>query len=491
MSQTTEIRSLPLKLRLDVLSEAELEEVHARTLEVLQRIGVQVGSESALERLAKSGAQVDLEERRVRFAPDFVEAAVAQAPRRIVLAARSPGCDLELDGTNGFLGLDGCAADIIDPHTGERRPGRKSDVATVTRLADALPEIGFVWQPVVAGDVAPAVQSLHELHAQLANTGKHIQMMTAATASSARGVVEIARLAAGGESALRERPIVSNFQCSTSPLVYEAGALDAALVFAEAGMPCGFVVMPIACATGPATWGGTLIQSNAEVLAGIVILETLMPGAPTFYGSCATVMDLRTGAAACGGPEDLLLQMASAQLARRYDLPASIGTFATGAKSPDWQAGLENGLSGLASALAGADMHCGAGLLYSARVCSPEQVILDAETFGLLRHLVGEPLDAGKGLLDVLEQVGPSGEFLSQQHTLDTMRRLWMPRLFDRSEWSEWEAAGGPGPREAAGERLREILDGDRPNYLDPALDEEICGVLDRYESEEGGIGHG
>jgi trimethylamine--corrinoid protein Co-methyltransferase len=432
-----------------------------------------------------------LEERRVRLAPDFVEAAVARAPRRIVLAARVPGCDLELDGTNGFLGLDGCAAEIIDPDTGERRPGRKSDVAAITRLADALPEIGFVWQPVVAGDVAPAVQSLHELHAQLANTGKHVQMMTAATHCSARGAVEIARLAAGGESALRERPIVSTFQCSTSPLVYEAGALDAALVFAEAGVPCGFVVMPIACATGPATWGGTLVQSNAEVLAGIVILETLMPGAPTFYGSCATVMDLRTGAAACGGPEDLLLQMASAQLARRYDLPASIGTFATGAKSADWQAGLENGLSGLASALAGADMQCGAGLLYSARVCSPEQVILDAETFGLLRHLVGEPLDAGEGLLDVLEQVGPSGEFLSQQHTLDTMRRLWMPHLFDRSEWSEWEAAGGPGPREAARERLLEILNGDRPGYLDPALDKEIRSILDRHESEEGGLGHG
>ena len=101
------------------------------------------------------------------------------------------------------------------------------------------------------------------------------------------------------------------------------------------------------------------------------------------------------------------------------------------------------------------------------------------------------PLDAGEGLLDVLEQVGPSGEFLSQQHTLDTMRRLWMPHLFDRSEWSEWEAAGGPGPREAARERLLEILNGDRPGYLDPALDKEIRSILDRHESEEGGLGHG
>lgn len=481
------IRSLPLRYCFDVLSGAELDDVHTRTTEVLQRVGVEVGSRSVLERLAECGAEVDLEERRARFAPEMVESAVARAPRRIALAARAPGWDLEIDGAWGFLGLDGCGAEMIDPDTGARRPSTKADVATITRLADALPQVAFVWQPVAARDVPAPVQSLHELHAQLETTGKHIQMMTAATAESARGVVEIARLAAGGEAELRERPIVSNFQCSTSPLVYEGGALEAALIFAEAGVPCGFVVMPIACATGPATWGGTLVQSNAEALAGIVILETLVPGAPTFYGSCATVMDLRSGAAACGGPEDLLLQMASAQLARRYDLPSSVGTFATGAKTPDWQAGLENGLSGLASALSGADMLCGAGLLYGARVCSLEQVILDAEIFELLCYMVGEPADTGEGLLDVLGAVGPGGEFLSQRHTLDTMRRLWLPRMFDRSEWSEWETAGKPGPRKAARARASEILDGHRPQLLDERLDREIRGVIARYEKEAGG----
>lgn len=486
MSLQSEVRSLPLERKIDILSGAELEEVHSRSLEVLERIGVVVGSPAVLGRLAEAGASVDPVERRVRFAPEFVETAVARAPRRIVLAARSPGCDLVLDGQQGYLGLDGCAAEVIDPETGARRPSRKEDVAMATRLADALPEIGFVWQPAAARDVAPTVQPLHELHAQLGSTGKHIQMMTAVTANAAHGVLEIASLAAGGASELRERPLVSTFQCSTSPLVYEGGALDAAVIFAEAGVPCGFVVMPIACATGPATWGGTLVLSNAEVLAGIVILETLVPGAATFYGSCATVMDLRSGAAACGGPEDLLLQMASTQLARHYDLPASIGTFATGAKSPDWQAGLENGLSGLASAFAGADMLCGAGLLYGARVCSLEQIVLDAEIFTLLRHLVGKPAEAGVDVLDVIGAAGPGGEFLSQRHTLATMRRLWMPRLFDRSEWSEWEAAGKRGPREAARERVREILEEHRPEYLEPGLDAEVRRVLEHYEGEGG-----
>ena len=166
--------------------------------------------------------------------------------------------------------------------------------------------------------------------------------------------------------------------------------------------------MPISCATAPATAGGLLVQSNAEVLAGIVALQLLVPGAATFYGCCATAMDLRSGAAACGGPEDLFLQMAAAQLARRYGVPSSIGTFATGAKRADWQAGLENGLSGLASCLAGADLLCGAGLLFGARVFSPEEMVMDCEIFSLLRHLVTPAaMKIEDSIIDVIAEVGP------------------------------------------------------------------------------------
>jgi trimethylamine--corrinoid protein Co-methyltransferase len=303
------------------------------------------------------------------------------------------------------------------------------------------------------------------------------------TPEAAGGVVEIARAVAGGSEKLRRRPIVSAFQCSLSPLMYEEGSLEAAVVYAEAGVPCGFVVMPISCATGPATAAGNLVQSNAEVLAGILALQALSPGAITFYGSCATVMDLRTGAAACGGPEDLFLQMASAQLARSYGIPASIGTFATGAKSPDWQAGLENGLSGLVSCLAGADLLCGAGLLYGARVFSLVEMVLDCEIFGMIRHLV-DPLSMALDdeMTSVIAEVGPGGHYLSQPHTLAKMRDHWMPQMFDRLGWEEWEAAGHPGPQQAAAAKVESILSTHEPVPLEEGLEKEILGIIHAYE---------
>jgi trimethylamine--corrinoid protein Co-methyltransferase len=482
------IHPLPFTHRLEVLRPSAVERIHDATLTVLERVGIEVRSAEMVTRLERAGAEADHETRRVRFPRAVVEEALTLPPRDLLFAARDPACDLVLDGANGYLAVDGNAAEILDHETDERRPSTKADLATITRVADALPEIGFQWQAVAARDTPLVAQPLHELHAQFTNTTKHLQLMTAALPQQAEGAVEIARIVAGGEAELRERPILSAFQTSLSPLTYDGPPLEAAAVYGEAGVPCGFVAMPISCATGPSTRAASIVQSNAEVLAGIVSLQLLVPGAPTFYGACGTVMDLRSGAAACGGPEDLLFQLASAQLARRYGVPSNIGTFATGAKSPDWQAGAENGLSALASWLGGAEMLCGAGLLYGARVYSAVELLLDAELFGLVRAMAeGFTIDDEDLGLEVIEEVGPGGHYLAQPHTLRNMRRLWQPRFFGREMWEDWEAAGKPEPRERARERLLRILEEHVPAPLPAGVEDRILEVIAEHERKAEG----
>jgi trimethylamine--corrinoid protein Co-methyltransferase len=459
--------------------------IHEATLRVLERTGVAVGSPSLRRALGREGAIVDPANDRVRFPAALVEGALGAAPRDYTLAARDPENDLPLDGRRGFLSVDGSAAEILDPRSGERRSSTAADLELVTRLGDAIPEIGFLWQGTEAGDTPAAVRSLHELRIQLSLSTKHVQLMTATTPFAAERAVAMAAAVAGGPAALRERPILSSFQCSLSPLAYDGDALEAALVYARAGVPAGFVVMSIACATAPATAVGVIVQSNAEILAGITILETLVPGAPTFYGACPTVMDLRSGRAACGGPEDALFQVALAQLGHGYGLPTSIGTFAPGAKASDWQAGVEGTLSGIASLLGGADMLSGAGLLNAAAVFSLEQLVLDAEIFGMLCHLA-EPISiTADDLADsLIDAVGPRGNYLAERHTVANMRRLWMPRLFDRSSWEEWSAAGRPDAAFRAGERVRALLETHEPTPLPSGVGDE----LDRIVSEASAI---
>jgi len=480
------IRSVPLKHRVDVLSADEVRKVHEGALAVLERVGVGFTSERFLKSLAEAGARVDFDAKRVWFPPELVEEKRKLAPESFLLAGRDPGCDLPLEGRRGYLSTDGCPAEIVDLDSGERRYSTKDDLAQVTRIADALPEIAFHWQPVSANDTPTLVRPIHETQVQLANTDKHIQQMTAIDAFNARGIVEMARVIAGGENELRARPVISNFQCSLSPLAWDEGPLEAMEIFAEAGVPVGICSMPIACATGPATAAGILTMATAEILSGVVALETINPGAATFFISFATTMDLNSGAMNLGwGADDLFIEMASVQVARHLGLPSQGGTFATGAKRPDWQAGVQNALSCITSVLSPSDMLAGAGSVYDASVYSLENLLLDAEIFDLLcRWVEGASFDDEHLGIEAIEAVGPGGHFLASRHTLDYMREFWIPKYFNRDSWEDWVAAGKPDPIERARAEVRRILAEHEP----APLADDVRGELDRivlaYERE-------
>ena len=483
------IRPVPLRLRLDPLSKEDVERLHDATVAVLARTGIHVRSERLVKELGKAGADVDVEDLRVRFPREVLEEAISRVPSTYELAGRDPACDIVLDGRNGYLTLDGCASDIIDLVTGQKRPSNKADLEMATRMADAVPEVTIIWQPVAARDAPTAVQPLHEMHAQLRNTTKHIQQMTAIDADNARGVVEMARIVAGGDEALRQRPILSAFQCTLSPLTIDAEPLEAALVYAEAGVPCGWVSMPLTTATAPTTPAGGVVMTNAELIGAIAAVELLAPGAPTFYGVCTSTMDLNSGSIACGwGPDENLFSFACGQLARRYRIPSELGAFGTGAKTQDWQAGAQHMLSGFVSYLAGADMLCATGTIYAGRVFAFEQVILDSELVDIVSTLErGMPVTDEDLAVDAIDDVGPGGHFLAHPHTLRNMRRNWLPRYFDRGTWEEWEAGGRRSPRDRANETARRLVAEHEPTPLLDDTEDQLLRVIAEHERQAGG----
>jgi len=480
------IRSLPFTHRHDVLTEDEVTGLHERSLEILERVGVTTSNLGLLETMAEAGQVVDRDARRIRFDPAFVEEVLRRSPSRYTLAARDPALDLPLDGSGGYLATDGCPADVIDLDTGERRPGTKLDLERITLLADALPQIAFHWQPVSANDAPVPVRPIHETHAQLPNTTKHIQQMTAIDPFNALGIVEMARVVAGGSEALRARPIVSNFQCSISPLHWDDGPVECIRVFAEAGIPVGICAMPLAAASAPLSIAGMVALANAEILSGIAILQTLAPGTPTMHISYAATIDLASGGinTAWAG-EEIFSAMANTQLARRYDIPYSVWAFAPGAKRPDWQAGVQAGLSGMALALSPGHLINGAGSLYDDVVYSPVELVLDAELFEMLvRFAEGFPFAAEDVAVDTIAEVGPGGHFLDRPHTLANMRAFWRESVMDRSTWEAWETAGRPDPTGAAAERARALLAEHEPEPLPEDVGRELDWIVRTYERQ-------
>jgi trimethylamine--corrinoid protein Co-methyltransferase len=413
-----------------------------------------------------------------------IEAALEQAPPVYTLAARDPAQDLPLDGNHVFVGTDGCGVEVIDIETGERRRSCQQDVADIARIADAVEEVAFHWVAVSAQDCPPQTRGLHELRAIWENSTKHVQTESIYSEHEARAAVEMGAAIAGGRDALRQRPLLSIMQCTLSPLGQDGGSIDAALIGAEAGLPVGFMTMAACLTTGPATMAGNLVVGNAEVLSATALIQLAYPGAPVFYAAAQTASDLRTGAYTGGGPEDFLFGAATNALADYYGVPLSMGSFATGAKQPDWQAGIENSLSTFMASVVMSDMLLGVGLLHGSRIWSYAQMLMDCEIFSMVHKMMeGIPVDDETLALDAVRAVGPGGNFLAQKHTRRHMHDLWLSTLMDRRPYNEWDEKRD-GARDWALARAKRILASHQPAALDPKLLEELDHIITAVETE-------
>ena len=486
-AETRFIRALRHPWTVEVLTEDELERIHAASLRVLERVGVQVRSPDILRELGEAGATVDEATMRARFAPAMVEECMALVPPSFLMAARDPALDLPIDGSAGFLSGDGTAAFLVDTETGLRRPSNLQDLIDTTRVVDAVAEVGYLWPTVAPADVPPHTQAVHITRAMFGNSRKHLQHNETYSRRDARAVLEMARVVAGGDRELRERPIVSTYQCCISPLVYDEGPIEAAIEFARGGLPSGFISMGIPCATAPSTLAGTLVSMNAEMVGGMTIVEALVPGAVTFCGPYPTFMDLRSGGYKQDwGPEDTLLKLSFTQLAHRYHVPINVLTLDTGAKTQDWQAGVQHAVSQMAIAAAGrAEMITGTGTLHGAAVYDNVNVILDAELFHVICDVLeGISVTEETLALDAIAELAAGADLSAHPHTRRHLSELWTPDTFSRGTVEAWEAAGRPDPRERAREQVRGILAEHEPEPLPEDVDRELLRIIEARTAE-------
>jgi trimethylamine---corrinoid protein Co-methyltransferase len=210
---------------------------------------------------------------------------------------------------------------------------------------------------------------------------------------------------------------MSLIACPIDPLGNEAASLEAALVAAEAGVPVGFLSLTLGYALAPVTMAGNLVVSLAAVIAGTVLLQLAYSGAPVFMAGAPGVMDLKTGGYTGGSPEDYVLAAAT-QMAHHYGLAMNMGTMASGAKEPGWQAAVDDALSTLAIVSAGAEIMSGCGLLDGSKTLSYAHLLMEAEVYGIVQKVAGGIVVDDETLaLDVIKRVGPNGTYLQPRST--------------------------------------------------------------------------
>jgi len=439
--------------RLAIVAPEDLEQLDAAALEVLAETGVSIPSARARAALIAQGAEADVA--RVKMQPALVRRLVDLAPPSMTLGARA--AEPLVTGERALVTTDGCCVEIYDLESGEKRGTTAEDVATISRVVDALPEVDFCWPAVSAQDRPVEVRGLHELYLAIANTGKHVQTVTVVEPELAEVAVRMAHAVAGSEEKLRAEPPISALLGTVTPLGNDAGTLEAGLVFAEAGIPIGFVTMPMGGSTTPITMAGSLVVGIAEALAAVCVIQAAVPGAPVFICFIPSVMDLKTGDFTGGAPEDAIMAAAVGDVGRFYGLPTQCGVNSSGAKLPCWQSALDDTTTTYLSLACGVDMLTGVGMVSGGRIFSYEEMALAVETLTQARTIaLGIDLMGIGGMAR-----GAASPAAGPSLMVDEPHR-------------HWTAGGRTAAGDHAHERVAAIAAEHRPPALDPGVDAEL-----------------
>lgn len=461
-------------------TEADLDDLHNASLEVLERAGVLVEAEEALDIFADGGCRVDRETHIVRIPPEVVAKALQTSRRSFLLAGRDPTNDVMIE--TGRVTVAPFAEHIMvkDVETGERRESTRQDVADICRCCDALSEIDVNLVAVTSRDVPPDTAEQHNLEAALNSTTKPIAL----SMTSSRGCevdFEMVAAVAGGREALRERPLLLSVACPVGPMILTAGLTEVVVSSVRAGLPVVCVSMDMAGSTAPVTLAGTLVVQNAELLSSFVLSQLVFAGAAFMYGTCTTAFDLRNGAAPIGSPENALFQAGTVALANRYGLPSWTDGFVSDSKMCDCQTGHEKTVTGLMAMLAGASLIEGAGTIESGVTIDVAQLVADNEIVAMTRYCrAGIPVNDATTFVDEIVRVGAGNEFLSARSTLKGMHDLTQTKLGDRRVHEAWEAAGSPQYYETSRTEARRILAEHEVEPLPAEVAERVHSIVER-----------
>ncbi|MBE9523663.1 MAG: trimethylamine methyltransferase family protein [Chloroflexi bacterium] len=471
-------------VRFQMLTDDQIQELYDGVLHVLEYTGLEVHHEESLEILKKAGAWVD--GKMVRIPSYLVRKSLDLAPRSFTVFARdgNPENNIHIGPGRSHFGPGPTCPNFIDVETMERRPYVKSDVPNVANVVDALPNIDFCESLGTVGDVHYDLGALYEFAGMFPNTSKPIVAWSYDKYDSA-GIHEIAITEAGGQDAFERRPNYIHYCEPLSPLVSTGEALDKLIFAAKHRIPLIFTPCPIAGGTAPVTAAGIIIQGAAESWMGLVIAQAIQPGLPFIMGGVFSVMDMSSMILSYGAPELSLMMAGLTELAHFAGLPLWQTGGCTDSKTFDEQAIIEGSLSVYFSALTGGDLCHDVGYTESAMTGSVFQLTAMDESIGYARRITrGIEVNEETLAVKVIDNVGPNGHYLREQHTRDHYKtEFWYPNLCNRRNYEEWVEEGKTTMKDRTYARVHDILATHKAVPIKPETEKVIEKVL--AEAEE------
>jgi trimethylamine--corrinoid protein Co-methyltransferase len=456
-----------------VLSDNQIEEIFYAALDVLSRTGARVYGDEALSLLREAGCLVVEEQSGeqvrglARIPAWLVKQSLSATPSQVIIAGRDRRRRLTLQKDQFYFGTGSDCPTLEDPYTGEMRKYSCDDIYNAARISDALDNIDFHMSLGLTSGVTPHVYDRHQFLAMLRGTSKPF-VITSVDRSGLLDQYKMACEVLGGPVEFSRAPLFVVYIEPSSPLSNSIEAVEKLLYAAEKGIPAIYTPCIMCGGTGPATMAGSMVQALAEYLVGVVLAQSKRKGAAVIMGGVLSPMDMATSIMSYGAPELALVCAAMTDVAKWLRVPMFSAAGCSDAKVLDEQAAIEASISITLAALSGANLIHDVGFLESALLGSFDMLVMSDEIIAMAKRIMrGIRVTPGTLAAEEINQVGPGGHYLTQEHTRSHFRtEMWVPSLMDRQMRRAWEAAGAQTMAGRIRVKVRDILESHEPQPI-------------------------
>ena len=413
----------------------------------------------------------------------MVKESLNTVPNRIVVAGRDRSRRIHLEKNKFHFGTGSDCPSMVDPYTDQVRKYTFDDVFNAARISDALPNIDFHMSLGLTSGVFAQTYDRSQLLAMLKGTSKPL-VITAVDREGLADQYTMACEVLGGPEEFAKIPLFVVYIEPSSPLTNSVEAVEKILYAAETGIPAIFTPCIMAGGTGPVTLAGTMVQALAEYLTGVVMAQLKRKGAGVIMGGVNSPMDMATSILSYGAPELALVSAAMTDVSKWLGVPMFSTAGCSDSKVLDQQAAIEATLSITIAALSGANLIHDVGYLESGLLGSFDMLVMSDEVISMAKRILGGVTVTPETLAtDVIEQVGPGGHYLTQEHTRTHFRsEFWMPTLIDRQMRRTWETGGKKTMAERIRARVVDILERHNPMPISAQVEGRLREIVAQAE---------
>lgn len=465
--------------KLEFLSKELIQKILNEAYYILEKHGVFVENQEALDLLKEAGMNVKNSSQRAHITTRLVEDSLSSTPSIIKLYDRAEKNEFIVGKDNIHFDPGSSAITILDHKTSEERKAVSDDLVKFYRLTDCLEHIHFQSTGIVSSDVPELISDSYRLFLGLQFSIKPVVTGTFRV-EGFNPMFDMLITIRGSKENLAEKPLAIFDACPSPPLKWSNLTTQSLIDCARAGIPSELISMGLTGATSPVTIAGTLVQHVAENLCGLVICQLAKKGAPVIFGGSPSSFDMRKGTTPMGAIETMMIDSAYSQIGKFLNLPTHAYMGLSDSKINDAQAGFETGIGALMAALSGINVISGPGMINFESCQSLEKLVVDNEICSMAYRLIegisqrDEPIAK-----NLFEGFSAETQFLSMPHTRKWYREEHtFPKIIDRDTYDYWVSLGKKSIADRASEEVEKLLKENPVSPLDNNTLQELQKIM-------------